>query len=135
MRRLVALALDQGAHQRVVAVNPDELERGARARREIGFATAGAEQGPRARQAHDRNDQSVMRAELAPLVDDRPLGFLEVTPPADIAPRVGPRISAQLFDDRIVNDVVLFRVAVDVFGRTVVEPDAVLELSARARDR
>src|SRR5215469_1139529 len=132
---LLALRADEGARQRVMAVDADDLDRGAGARRQIGLEAARTEQGYRSRAIDDRHYETIARAELARLVDDRTLRLLKVPPVANVAPGVRIDVGAQLFDHGIVDHVVLLGIPLDVFLGPVIEQNTVLELGSGPRQR
>src|ERR1700730_7838610 len=115
MSRLFPVALEDGALERLIGIDADDLERGACPLREIGLQPAWAEQGHGPRQVDDRDGEAVARGKFATLVQDGLFALAQVPAGPHVAPRIGIHGPAELGDDRVADDVILLDIALDVF--------------------
>src|ERR1051325_4014243 len=132
VRRLVAPGANDRALERVLGIDADDLQRGSGALAEVRLAATCAEQRYRNGRHRNRDDEPVPGVECTPLVDDRLLVLAQIAASADVAPRVRIEGVAQLRHQRIAEDGVLFKVALDELLRPIVHQDALDCIAAGA---
>ena len=133
MRCFFALIAYQRPFECLLAVDTDNFNSGSRALRQIRRRARRAENRQRPGERDDRNDESVIHAEFATLVDNPGLELVKFTPLPNVAPSVRLHRFAHFRNQRVAFQKLFFLVVFDVILRPGIEDDAFIVRPPRPR--